>query len=490
MGARTIFGATILVGLLAAAPACAATIAVNTTTDELTPGTGCSLREAIATVGGNGDGDCGTADSSGNTIVLGANAYPLTLEKFLFLGGPPPGCISTSEQRPTDNSWGELSIPGTVQNLTIEGVGPSQTVIDACKLGDRALEIMPGASVTLRGLTITNGNAQDGTNGDVGADFGSEGSSANPGADGGAILNEGNLTLTDSAVTDSHAGSGGTGGEGGPLGGSGGPGGGGGSGGGIASTGTLKLSETTISGNSAGNGGGGGEAIVGSTANAQSGDGGSGNSGGNGGGGGGIVNETGTATIDASTITANHSGAGGAGSPGKNSAPEQGNGGNGGYGGSGGNGAGIASAGSILSNSSLQATNATIEGNIAGDGANAGNPGGAASDIYEDGQGGNGGNGGYGGGLVNLFHSTTQLVNLTIAENSGGMGGSGGSASGSSPAGTNGSNGHGGGIYASSSSPTLQNTILYENHTGGDCRGSITDGGHNLVSPASQLGGS
>ena len=490
MGARTIFGATILVGLLAAAPACAATITVNTTTDELTPGTGCSLREAIATVDGNGDGDCGTADSSGNTIVLGANTYPLTLEKFLFLGGPPPGCISTSEPRPTDNSWGELSVSGTVQNLTIEGVGPSQTVIDACKLGDRALEIMPGASVTLRGLTITNGNAQDGTNGDVGADFGSEGGSANPGADGGAILNEGNLTLTDSAVTDSHAGNGGTGGEGGPLGGSGGLGGDGGSGGGIASTGTLKLSETTISGNSAGNGGGGGDSNCGQHRERavrrwrfgqqrrqrrrrgwhrqrdRDGD------------------DRRRARSPRTPVALEAPAR-----PGKNSAPEQGNGGNGGDGGSGGNGAGIASAGSILSNASLQATNDTIEGNIAGDGANAGNPGGAASDIFEDGQGGNGGNGGYGGGLVNLLHSTTQLVNLTIAENSGGMGGSGGSASGSFPAGTNGSNGHGGGIYASSSSPTLQNTILYENQTGGDCRGTITDGGHNLVFARRSWGG-
>ncbi|MGO9972437.1 MAG: choice-of-anchor Q domain-containing protein [Solirubrobacteraceae bacterium] len=379
---------------------------------------------------------------------------------------------------------------GTAGNLTIEGAGPGRTVIDACKLGDRALEIMPGASVTVKDLTITNGHAQDGTGGSAGVDEGSEGGAADPGADGGAILNEGDLTLSDTAVTDSDAGNGGTGGAGGPLGGSGGLGGGdGGSGGGIASTGTLTLSDTTISGNSAGNGGAGGVATVGSTANAQSGDGGSGNSGGNGGGGGGIINESGTATINASTITANTSGAGGAGSPGQNSAPSQGNGGSGGSGGSGGNGAGIASAGSLVANASLQATNDTIEGNTAGDGANAGNPGSAASGIFEDGRGGNGGNGGYGGGLVNLLRSSAPLVDLTIAENSGGTGASGGSASGSFPAGANGSDGHGGGIYASSSSPTLQNTILYEKQTGGDCRGTITDGGHNLVFSLSQLGG-
>jgi CSLREA domain-containing protein len=480
MGARTVFGAMILVGLLAAAPAGAATITVNTTRDELTRGAGCSLREAIATVDGDGDGDCGTAGSSGNTIVLGKKTYPLTLEFFLFLGAPPRGCISTSEPRPTDNSWGELSVSGTVRNLTIEGAGPGHTVIDACKLGDRALEIMPGASVKLKDLTVTNGHAQDGTDGSAGVDEGSEGGPANPGADGGAILNQGKLTLTDTAVTDSHAGDGGDGGEGVPLGGSGGLGGDGGSGGAIASTGTLTLSATTIRGNSAGNGGAAGAATVGSTANSQSGNGGSGNSGGDGGGGGGIANELGQATIDRSAITANTSGAGGAGTPGQNSALAQGNGGSGGAGGSGGNGAGIASAGSILATESLQATNDTIEGNIAGNGANAGNPGGAASDIFADGRGGNGGNGGYGGGLLNLVTST-ELVNLTIAENSAGTGGQGGSASGSFPAGSRGSNGHGGGIYASDSSPTLKNTILYENQTGGDCRGTITNGGHDLA---------
>ena len=70
---------------------------------------------------------------------------------------------------------------GTVQNLTIEGAGPGQTVIDACKLGDRALQVMPEASVTLKDLTITNGNAQDGTDGSAGVVNGSEGGAAIPG---------------------------------------------------------------------------------------------------------------------------------------------------------------------------------------------------------------------------------------------------------------------------------------------------------------------
>ncbi|HUH80502.1 MAG TPA: fibronectin type III domain-containing protein [Solirubrobacteraceae bacterium] len=481
MGVRTVFGVAILVGLLVAAPAGAATITVDTTADQLNEGSGCSLREAIATVDGTGYGNCGTASSSGNTIVLGATTYPLTREFFLFIGGPPSGCISTSKSRPSDNSWGELSVSGAVKDLTIEGAGPGQTVIDACKLGDRALQVMPEASVTLKGLTITNGNAQDGSAGTAGSLTGSEGGAANGGADGGGILNEGNLTVTGTAITGNHAGSGGTGGKGGPLGGSGGPGGEGGSGGAIASTGTLTVSESTISENSAGNGGGGGEATAGSTEFGLSGNGGSGSSGGNGGGGAGIANLGGTATVEGSTITANTAGAGGAGSSGQNSAATQGNGGSGGEGGFGGNGAGIAVAGSIIKHAALQATDDTIQGNVAGDGANGGNPGGAASDIFQAGKAGNGGNGGYGGGVEDLLFSATQLLNLTIAENSTGHGGQGGAASANFPAGTNGTAGHGGGVYGLSSPPTLQNTILYENQTGGDCRGAIVDGGHNLV---------
>jgi CSLREA domain-containing protein len=461
--------------MLAAAPARAATINVTTTADERTAGDGqCSLREAIGTVGGNGNGDCTAAESGANTIVLGAHTYPLTLAGFLISGNP-TGCLSASVPDATDNSRDELSVSGTVQNLTIEGAGPGQTVIDACRLGDRALEVKSGATVTLRGLTIANGHARDGAGGSNAATFGSTGGAGNPGADGGGILNEGILTLVDSAVTASHAGDGGNGGQGGSLGGSGGLGGNGGQGGGIFSSGALTVSDTTISGNSAGKGGVGGVGTPGSTANAQSGNGGSGGSGGGGGGGGGVAVEGGTATITTSTIEGNTSGGGGTAQPGENSDTSQGFGGNGGSGGSGGNGAGIASSGVSVS---LQATNDTVEGNITGNGANGQIAGGGVGG--EDGQPGDGGNGGYGAGLLDV-HSTVQLANLTVAENSTGEGGSGGAASNTHPAGTPGSDGHGGGIYATLSSPTLQNTLLNDNRPGGDCRGSVTDDGHNLI---------
>src|SRR5262245_60168490 len=121
MRTRFVLGVALLVGLVTAAPAAAATINVTTTVDERTAGDGqCSLREAISTVDGNGDGDCPAADGGANTIVLGAHSYSLTLAGFLVLGNP-TGCLSTFVPETTDNSRGELSISAGVQNLTIEG---------------------------------------------------------------------------------------------------------------------------------------------------------------------------------------------------------------------------------------------------------------------------------------------------------------------------------------------------------------------------------
>ena len=483
MGARIGLGVAFLVSLLLAAPATAATINVTATSDDLTKNDGgCSLREAIATVNGNGNGDCTAADSGGNTIVLGATTYPLTLEHFIFLGGPPQGCFSTPASRSNDNSQDELAVAGSVQNLTIQGAGPSKTVIDACKLGDRALEVKSGATVTLKDLTITNGHAQDGSVGSNTGTNGGTGGGGFPGADGGGILNEGTLTLSDSAVTTSDAGDGGNGGLESGFGGTGGIGGAGGNGGGIFSSGTLTLSDTTISGNNAGNGGAGGNGSHGDNGSGVP-NGGSGGSGGNGGGGGGIANEVGSATINGSTITANTSGAGGGGMPGQSpDLVSGGAGGNGGNGGAGGNGAGIASA---ATTASLHATNDTIEGNTAGNGATGGAGAAEAQGLAPNGTGGNGGNGGFGGGLVNI-QSTTQLVNLTISANSVGAGAGGGTAV--DQPGMAGSAGHGGGVYATSSTPTVQNTLFDNNEPGGECRGTISDGGHNLLFAPPSIG--
>lgn len=469
--------AWLAVSAITAGAANAATITVTTTQDTLNTDGQCSLREAIGAVNSPGTStDCGKADAGGNTIVLGAHTYPLTLELFTFRGHPPVGCFSTSESRPNDNSWGELAVAGTVHNLTIAGVGPSKTILDACKLGDRALEVKSGATVIVRGLTITNGDAQAGSAGDTNMNTGGKGADGGAGTGAGAILNDGTLTLTDTAVTNSHAGDGGSGGSGGPNGGSGGDGGDGGRGGGIynAANATLTIQDSTLSSNAAGNGGDGGAGTAGTTAA-----GGSGGSGGSGSNGGALLNDDGTVRITGSTLDGNHSGSGGAAQKGQNGAATGGNGGDGGNGGSAGVGAGI-----TADTGSLQAINDTIAGNLAGDGK----PGGAAGeenggDLYQDGQAGDGGNGGTGAGLWSKV-SDTELTNVTVADNAAGKGAPAGHPGPSNPRpGTDGSDGIGGGAYVVNGSPgtTLRNTVLTNNQPGGDCRGTVTDGGHNLV---------
>ena len=178
------------------------------------------------------------------------------------------GCLSTSEQQPDDNSSGELSVAGTVRNLTILGAGTNKTMIDACKLADRALEVKAGADVNLRLLTIDNGHSREGTLGQASQVNAGTGGGGGDGENGGGILNEGTLTLMASAVIDSHAGGGGQGGTGGEGGGSGGAGGNGGAGGGIfnAIGATLTVSNSTIRGNTAGDGGAGGDGAAGDSA--------------------------------------------------------------------------------------------------------------------------------------------------------------------------------------------------------------------------------
>ncbi|MGH7138054.1 MAG: choice-of-anchor Q domain-containing protein, partial [Pirellulales bacterium] len=102
------------------------------------------------------------------------------------------------------------------ENLTIEGAGAGQTIIDVSALGDRAFQVLSSGQLHLIGVTITGGSTS-GT--------------------GGAIDNQGTLSLSDSAITNSVASA---------------------SGGAIYSEpGTsLSLDGTTVSGNSAHDGGG------------------------------------------------------------------------------------------------------------------------------------------------------------------------------------------------------------------------------------------
>lgn len=434
--------------------ASAATINVNTTADEVGPGDGfCSLREAIAAVDSPGTAsDCGSASSSGNTIVLAAGHYPL---------------------------WhpGALHILGTATGLTISGAGQGSTKIDATGLGDRVLTIDAGAGVTLKGLTLTGGHAPDGTVGTTGSpgNTGTPGGPGGDGANGGGILNGGSLTVIDSAVTNNVAGTGGAGGAGGTSpnggGGVGGAGGRGGAGGGIYNTGTLTLTGATVSGNHAGDGGVGG-------AGGQSGDlGGAGGNGGCCGDGGGIANAGGNVMVTNSTIAGNSAGAGGKGGDGGDGFN---NGGAAGNGYRGARGGGISSVGG-----SISVTNSTIASNTAGAGGNGGNGGSAAASGSKGGNAGNGGNGGDGGG-VRFYSATGNIASATVAANDVGQPGAAGTAGTGSTAGTGGtagSAGDPGGVFIESPpAATLQDSIVASN-TGGNCLSvgtPISDGGHNL----------
>ena len=140
---------TALVVLICVAPAAAATLTVNTTTDEVTPNDGlCSLREAISAVNAPpGNGDCGLLTSD-NTIALGGQPYALTRQ--------PAGT--------DDNSTGDLTVT-TSNPVTISGAGAANTSIDATGLHDRVLDIAAGANVTLTELRVRGGQASDGSNG-------------------------------------------------------------------------------------------------------------------------------------------------------------------------------------------------------------------------------------------------------------------------------------------------------------------------------------
>ncbi len=422
-----------------AAPAVAATITVDDTSDA-SSANACSLRQAIEDVDSPASptGDCAAAAFGANTIVLGPNTYELGVGSF--------------QTQP-------LSVAATVTTLTIQGSGAGQTTIDASQLGNTALTVAQGATVTLSDLTITSAHAPNGSTGAQGT-----GGIGGDGANGGAIYNQGSLTLNDAAVTDSQAGGGGVGGAG-AAGAQGGDGGKGGDGGGIYNTGTLTLNGATLSDDDAGVGGAGG--VGGASA---SGTGGAGGNGGDGGFGGALLNVGGTVTINASALSGNTSGAGGAGATGGAGTTT---GGAGGQGGNGKDGGGIDSG-----TGSVTITNSTLASNMAG-GGGAGGVGGTGGTA--GGAGGTGGSGA-GGGAINVFPGTLNLQSDTIAGNAvgaGATGGLGGAGPSAGQQGTAGDRGVGGGL-GTLGTATVQNTLLASN-SGGNCGGlTINDSGHNL----------
>ena len=145
---------TLVSGVMIAVPmtASAATFGVSSTADD--PADSTTLRGAIAAA---------EASPGADTITLqGGTTYALT------------------------NGEGDLDI---TTDITIEGNGAT---IDASGLGDRAFHVLAGGDLTISGVTVTGGEPADAP-------------SAAGGGSGGAFLNAGTLSISDSTLDGNSA---------------------------------------------------------------------------------------------------------------------------------------------------------------------------------------------------------------------------------------------------------------------------------------------
>jgi hypothetical protein len=397
---------------------------------------------------------------------------------------------------PISLTTAELSIN---KNLTITGPGSSVLTIQRSAAGGtpnfRIFTINPGKTVTVSGMTVTNGGTADGVpGGGFAPGYGGQGDN------GGGILNNGALTLTGLVVTGNRTGNGGAGTTG--------TGGFGGYGGGIYSSGTLTMTNVTVSNNITGNGSvgdGGGEGgkgggiftffasvrltkcIISGNLTGRGADGtGASLIGASGGYGGGLFIEHGTIEMTAVVVSDNTTGSADV-NPGHYS--------DGGAG------------GGIISNSGdVTLINSTLSGNRTGDGAGpSGRGGGGGGIVNAFGpfkmlnstiSGNITGNGAGGGGIAGGFSNTgtAVLTNTTISGNTasgtsergGGISNAGNSLTLASCTIAGNSAFNGAGIYAFDSypPPNAKNTIIANNGgaSNGDASGALNSQGHNLVS--------
>jgi len=287
----------------------------STSTDNTVTFTETTTSLTINVPGDAGDGVCDATCTLRDAITT-ANTTPGTKN----IGFNLPGC--------TTGSPCTITLTGGVLQPTNGPVvinGPGANILSISgNNSSRIFLVNDNVGLSLSGLTLTNGRAPGG-------------------AHGGAILNQGALSLTSSAVAASAAGYGGDGGSNGS------PGGPGGNGGGIASSGTLTVVRSTISGNFAGSGGTGAFNLNGPP----------GGNGGLGGSGGGIWNNGGALTLINSTVSNNSAGSGGTGGFAQNVS-------HGGNGGTGGDGGGVSSSGVLV------LINTTVANNNAGNAGNGG----------------------------------------------------------------------------------------------------------------------
>ncbi len=447
---------SLVAGLALPGAALGATITVTQAGDPTAADGLCSLREAVtaANTGIVADGCVPSPGAAPDTIVLGAGTYRLGI----------PGRDEDA------NATGDLDVRSDV---TIQGAGAVLTTIDAAGL-DRAVHVFFGATVRIEAVTLTRG------------DPGRSPATAT-GSSGGGIVNRGTLTVADSTVTVNVTGDGGpgaslTGTSGAGSGGSGSDatgavGGFGGDGGGIWSAGPLTVERSVVSGNRTGAGGPGGAGTGGSGAASSGGVGtggdagdGTGGRGGPGGEGGGIWIGGGPFTLKDSVVSANATGAGGPGGPGTpgvaggGSPGGAGGTGTGGAGGRGGRGGGVVSFVGLSVARSTVAANATGPGGVGGSGDRLSAPPGGSLGLAV---GGDGGRGGDGGGIA-TFNGTPSLVNTTITGNlTGGGGGGGMILNQPATAGQGGEGGRGGGLVSDGGALAIQHATFSGNGAGG-----------------------
>jgi CSLREA domain-containing protein len=152
------------IGLTASSSAAGATITPNTFSDEYGGSSSCSLREAVSSASmDTAFGGC-SAGSGADTIPLAAGTYVLSI--------PPDGGND-------DNGDGDLDPDG---DMTITHSGLAPTVISGGGI-DRVLHVQNLVSVSVSSVTIRDGRA---------------------GGNGGGILNDGTLDLSNTTVANNE----------------------------------------------------------------------------------------------------------------------------------------------------------------------------------------------------------------------------------------------------------------------------------------------
>jgi len=352
-------------------------------------------------------------------------------------------------------------------SIRIDGESLAMPVTLTAFYASRIFEIALDADLELVGLTLADGQAPAGPNGSDGEIPGA----GSAGGHGGAIYNEGSVTLIRCLLSYNIAGPGGSGGsKTGLAPGASGDGGRGGHGGAIYSTGAnalVRLEETTLRQNDAGDGGSQGNRAAGASGTVGV--------AGKGGSGGAVYAASGVIEVDLSTLENNNAGSGGIGGVSED-------GGESGQGGPGGDGGAIA-----FVEAEITITDSTLQSNRAGSGSLGGDE--FPGDDFQ-GAGGHGGDGGAIWGTHFPASAIPQVRGCYIVSNQAGNGARGGDTPGLGGVeiGADGGNGgNGGGLFLvgkPGANPVwaMENTTIYGNFTGdggtgGDGSVSGTGGG-------------